>query len=83
MYIYEKEIVLYAHFKKLDYFSTECTYAPNAYRGYTRNLVKHLEASNSQTILQILYSMSQLRYDASSTSATPPGFSKKETEQMK
>ena len=26
-YSYEKEIVLYAHYKKLDYFSTECCYA--------------------------------------------------------
>jgi cytoplasmic tRNA 2-thiolation protein 1 len=32
-YIYEKEIVMYAYFKKLDYFSTECIYAPGAYRG--------------------------------------------------
>lgn len=31
-YTYEKEIVLYAYFKKLDYFSTECIYSPNAYR---------------------------------------------------
>jgi cytoplasmic tRNA 2-thiolation protein 1 len=31
-YTYEKEIVMYAYFKKLDYFSTECIYAPNAYR---------------------------------------------------
>jgi hypothetical protein len=29
---YEKEIVMYAHFKKLDYFSTECIYSPHAYR---------------------------------------------------
>ncbi len=31
-YAYQKEIVMYAYFKKLDYFSTECIYAPNAYR---------------------------------------------------
>lgn len=31
-YAYEKEIVMYAYFKKLDYFSTECLYSPNAYR---------------------------------------------------
>ena len=31
-YAYEKEIVMYAYFKKLDYFSTECIYSPNAYR---------------------------------------------------
>lgn len=31
-YTYEKEIVMYAYFKNLDYFSTECIYSPNAYR---------------------------------------------------
>ena len=35
-YAYEKEIVMYAHFKKLDYFSTECIYSPYAYRGHAR-----------------------------------------------
>ncbi|KAA0171174.1 hypothetical protein FNF28_00940 [Cafeteria roenbergensis] len=30
---YEKEIVLYAFHNRLDYFSTECVYSPNAYRG--------------------------------------------------
>ena len=43
-YTYEKEIVMYAHFKKLVYFSTECTYSPNAYRGYVRELIKDVEA---------------------------------------
>lgn len=42
-YTYEKEIVMYAHFKKLDYFSTECTYAPNAYRGFAREFLKDAE----------------------------------------
>jgi len=35
-YAYEKEIVLYAYHKKLDYFSTECIYSPFAYRGHVR-----------------------------------------------
>ncbi|KAJ2357860.1 cytosolic thiouridylase subunit Ctu1, partial [Coemansia sp. RSA 2611] len=35
-YAYEKEIVMYAYLRRLDYFSTECTYSPNAYRGYAR-----------------------------------------------
>ena len=33
---YEKEIVMYAYFKRLDYFTTECLYAPFAARGHTR-----------------------------------------------
>lgn len=40
---YEKEIVMYAYFKGLDYFCTECIYAPYAARGFTRELVKDLE----------------------------------------
>ena len=38
-YCYEKEIVMYAYFKKLDYFSTECTYSPFAARGYALDRV--------------------------------------------
>ena len=43
-YTYEKEIVMYAHFKQLDYFSTECTYSPEAYRGFARGYLKTLES---------------------------------------
>ena len=42
-FTYEKEIVMYAYFKKLDYFSTECIYAPYAARGFAREYVKDLE----------------------------------------
>ncbi len=42
-YTYEKEIVMYAYFKRLDYFSTECVYAPFAARGAARDFVKQLE----------------------------------------
>jgi len=46
-YTYEKEIVMYAFFKKLDYFSTECIYAPYAARGAAREFVKDLEVRRS------------------------------------
>lgn len=46
-YTYEKEIVMYAYYKKLDYFSTECVYAPFAARGFARDLVKDLEVGIS------------------------------------
>jgi hypothetical protein len=46
-YTYEKEIVMYAFFKKLDYFSTECVYAPFAARGAAREFVKDLEVDSS------------------------------------
>ena len=42
-YAYEKDIVMYAHYKKLDYFSTECVYAPYATRGFAREFIKDLE----------------------------------------
>lgn len=44
-YTYEKEIVMYAFYKKLDYFSTECIYAPNAYRGFAREFLKDIEVT--------------------------------------
>lgn len=55
-YAYQKEIVLYAHFKKLDYFSTECTYAPEAFRGTARELLKGLCAVQPSCIMDIIYS---------------------------
>ncbi|KAF9940536.1 nucleotidyltransferase, partial [Modicella reniformis] len=50
-YTYEKEIVMYAYFKKLDYFSTECIYSPNAYRGHARVFLKDLEAIRRTAIV--------------------------------
>ncbi|CCF59012.1 hypothetical protein KAFR_0F04170 [Kazachstania africana CBS 2517] len=55
-YAYQKEIVLYAHYKKLDYFSTECTYAPEAFRGTARELMKNLEAVRPSCIIDIIHS---------------------------
>eukprot|EP00047_Mylnosiga_fluctuans_P012523 m.26567 g.26567 ORF g.26567 m.26567 type:complete len:385 (-) comp4308_c0_seq1:473-1627(-) len=55
-YTHEKEIVMYAYFKRLDYFSTECIYAPNAYRGYARAFLKDLEAVRPSSILDIIHS---------------------------
>lgn len=55
-YSYQKEIVLYAHYKKLDYFSTECSYAPEAFRGTARELMKNLEMQRPSCILDIIHS---------------------------
>lgn len=55
-YTYEKEIVLYAHFKKLDYFCTECIYAPNSYRGHAREFLKDLESIRPSAIIDIIRS---------------------------
>jgi cytoplasmic tRNA 2-thiolation protein 1 len=56
MYAYEKEIVLYAHHKKLDYFSTECLYSPEAFRGSARTLIKNLERIRPESILDVVRS---------------------------
>jgi cytoplasmic tRNA 2-thiolation protein 1 len=64
-YTYEKEIVMYAYFKKLDYFSTECIYAPNAYRGFARELIKDLERVRPQVIIDIIRSAETFKFNAS------------------
>lgn len=55
-YSYEKEIVLYAHYNKLDYFSTECIYSPEAFRGTARSLIKNLERVRPSAILDVVRS---------------------------
>jgi cytoplasmic tRNA 2-thiolation protein 1 len=63
-YTYEKEIVMYAHYKQLDYFSTECIYSPFAYRGYTREFLKDLEKSKNQSLVDIIRSMEHFQLKA-------------------
>ncbi|GIX61615.1 PP-loop family protein, putative [Babesia caballi] len=53
MHCFEKEIVMYARYQKLEYFSTECLYAPEAYRGYMRTFIKQLEAVDPRIIQNI------------------------------
>ncbi|XP_039116871.1 LOW QUALITY PROTEIN: cytoplasmic tRNA 2-thiolation protein 1-like [Dioscorea cayenensis subsp. rotundata] len=64
-YTYEKEIVMYAYFKKLDYFSTECIYSPNAYRGFAREFIKDLERIRPRAILDIIRSGENFRISSS------------------
>uniref|UniRef100_A0A453KU82 Cytoplasmic tRNA 2-thiolation protein 1 n=2 Tax=Aegilops tauschii subsp. strangulata TaxID=200361 RepID=A0A453KU82_AEGTS len=52
-YTYEKEI--------LDYFSTECIYSPNAYRGFAREFIKDLERMRPRAILDIITSGENFR----------------------
>lgn len=73
-YTYEKEIVMYAYFKRLDYFSTECVYAPNAYRGYARAFLKDLEAARPLAVLDIVRSGEEWMVDEGIGGArTKPG----------
>lgn len=62
-YCYEKEIVMYAHFKQLEYFTTECIYAPNAYWGHVRELLKNMEKIRASTIVDIIHSGEKLSLD--------------------
>ena len=55
-YAYEKEIVMYAYYRQLDYFTTECIYAPYAYRGYAREFLKQCERVASASIVDIVRS---------------------------
>lgn len=55
-YVYEKDIVMYARFNKLDYFSTECKYAPYSFRSYVRDYVKELERLRPRAILDLIKS---------------------------
>lgn len=66
-YTYEKEIVMYAYFKKLNYFSTECVFAPNAYRGYARTFLKDLERLKSLSIMNIIHSGINKLYNTKTT----------------
>ncbi|KAF3165120.1 nucleotidyltransferase, variant 2 [Orbilia oligospora] len=63
-YAYEKEIVLYAHYRELDYFSTECVYSPEAFRGNARSLLKELEKIRPSSVLDIVRSGEQLIHNA-------------------
>ena len=62
-YTYEKEIVMYAHYMKLLYFCTECTYAVSAYRGNVRELIKELEVDRSTCIIDIIHSAEKWKID--------------------
>lgn len=64
---------MYAYFKRLDYFSTECVYAPNAYRGFAREFLKDLEAVRPRAILDILHAGETLRVASAGTSAAVQG----------
>lgn len=55
-YTHQRDIVFYAFYKNLPYFSTECTYAPNAARGDARALIKELEQIDPSSIRNLILS---------------------------
>lgn len=70
-YTYEKEIVLYAHFKKLEYFCTECIYAPNSYRGHAREFLKDIESIRPSSIIDIIKSGDSLQLGSKAKDKLP------------
>ncbi|KAJ4453690.1 putative Cytoplasmic tRNA 2-thiolation protein 1 [Paratrimastix pyriformis] len=60
-YVYQKEVVMYAHFKKLLYFSTPCTYAEEAYRGYARTFLNRLHAVLPSAVADIIHAGERLQ----------------------
>ncbi|GAB1291990.1 Cytoplasmic tRNA 2-thiolation protein 1 [Apodemus speciosus] len=68
----QKEVVLYAHFRHLRYFSEECVYAPEAFRGYARDLLKLLEAARPSAVLDLVHSAERLAL-APAARPPPPG----------
>ncbi|XP_069856963.1 cytoplasmic tRNA 2-thiolation protein 1 isoform X2 [Dipodomys merriami] len=65
----QKEVVLYAHFRRLRYFSRECAFAPEAFRGHARQLLKRLEAARPSAVLDLVHSAERL---ALAPAARPP-----------
>lgn len=59
-YAYEKEIVLYAYYQKLEYFSTECTYSKDAFRGHMKELMKDMMSLKPGVIVDIIKNASSL-----------------------
>lgn len=68
----QKEVVLYAHFRRLRYFSEECVYAPEAFRGHARDLLKRLEAARPSAVLDLVHSAERLAL-APAARPPPPG----------
>ncbi|GKT35712.1 Cytoplasmic tRNA 2-thiolation protein 1 [Aduncisulcus paluster] len=65
---YQKEIVLYAHFSGLKYFSTECPYAVTAFRGYARVALQRIQRFRSPCVLDTIHGMDTI---ASAAAITP------------
>ena len=61
---------MYAYFRKLVYFSTECVFAPNAYRGHARVLLKDLEKIDPSVIMNIIQSGESLKINESANMPT-------------
>ena len=53
-HIPQKEIVLYAFHAKLDYFSTECPYSPDAMRGKPRLLLNRASRYDHAVVLNVI-----------------------------
>ncbi|KAL7715219.1 ATP-binding domain containing protein [Entamoeba marina] len=56
----QKEVVLYAHYMKLNYFSVECTYAGTAFRGNARMFLQEAQLLYPSIIANCVVSNEQV-----------------------
>ncbi|CUV06042.1 unnamed protein product [Cryptosporidium hominis] len=68
MYCYEKEIVLYAHYLNLKYFSTECTYSVDAYRGVSREFIRKIQSFDYKYSFNMILAAQELNLEQSNSS---------------
>ncbi|CCF75941.1 cytoplasmic tRNA 2-thiolation protein 1 [Babesia microti strain RI] len=59
----QKEIVLYARYANIEYFSTECKYLKDAYRGKMRDFINRLQITNPRLVINLVNS--SLQYGSS------------------
>ncbi|EEA05069.1 PP-loop family protein [Cryptosporidium muris RN66] len=72
MYCFEKEIVLYAYYSNLRYFSTECKYSVDAYRGFAREFIRQIEGIKCKYVTNFIraaenFNIAAINRDKSST----------------
>ncbi len=59
---YQKEIVLYAFYRQLDYFATECVYAPDSHRSAARELLSEVAAVRKSVTLDVIGAAEAMRF---------------------
>ena len=56
--------------QRLDYFATECTYSPQAYRGYAREFIKEVERIEPVCLLNSIISCDEMAVGSGGESST-------------
>lgn len=59
---YQKEIVLYAFFKNLDYFATECIYSPDSHRSAARELLSEVSSFRKSATIDVINAAEEMKF---------------------